>query len=194
MYSLTLQRAQVLVQRSAPLLLLFAISFGSLASANDTAQGINPYALPLQWQDDRGAAVRLEQFRGQPVLLTMAYATCRETCSYALRRLDQLQQQAAQAGQPLQIVVVSYDPANDGARSWTSYRQHHSYVHPNWHFLTGSDAATRELAGALDFKYWAYDEHVIHDFKILLLDADGKVARELTWPNRDESLFTTARP
>jgi protein SCO1/2 len=181
-------------QRLAPLLPLFALLFGALLSAAGAAEAANPYALPLQWQDDQGSAVRLEQFRGQPVLLTMAYATCRETCSYALRRLDQLQHEAAQAGQPLQIIVVSYDPANDNARTWTSYRQHHSYVRPNWHFLTGSDAATRELAGALDFRYWAYDEHVVHDFKILLLDADGKVTRELTWPNRDESLFLTTRP
>jgi protein SCO1 len=194
MFSLAAHRLQALAQHWAPLLPLVALLFGALMGAASAAETANPYALPLQWQDDRGGAVRLEQFRGQPVLLTMAYATCRETCSYALRRLDQLQQEAAQAGQPLQIVIVSYDPANDGVRSWTSYRQHHSYVHPNWHFLTGSDAATRELAGALDFKYWAYDEHVVHDFKILLLDADGKVARELTWPNRDESLFVTARP
>lgn len=194
MLSLTAHRVHAVAQRLTPLLPLFALLLGALLNAASAAEAANPYALPLQWQDDQGSAVRLEQFRGQPVLLTMAYATCRETCSYALRRLDQLQHEAAQAGQPLQIVVVSYDPANDNARTWTSYRQHHSYVHPNWHFLTGSDAATRELAGVLDFKYWAYDEHVVHDFKILLLDADGKVKRELTWPNRDESLFVTTRP
>jgi protein SCO1/2 len=192
--SLTAHRLHSAALRLAPLLPLLALLSGALLNAAGAAEGAGPYALPLQWQDDQGSLVRLEQFRGQPVLLTMAYATCRETCSYALHRLDQLQREAAQAGQPLQIVVVSYDPANDGPRSWTSYRQHHSYVHPNWHFLTGTDAATRQLAGALDFKYWDYDEHVVHDFKILLLDADGMVKRELTWPNRDESLFVTPRP
>ena len=94
----------------------------------------------------------------------------------------------------MQIVVVSYDPANDNPRTWSSFREHHHYVHPNWHFLTGTDASTRALAGALDFKYWAYDEHVVHDFKILLLGADGRLERELTWPNRNESVFVTPRP
>jgi protein SCO1 len=187
-------RIQLARPCAAALLSLLALLCSALPQAAAAADADSPYALPLQWQDDQGNPVRLEQFRGKPLLLTMAYATCRETCSYALRRLDQLQQEAAQAGQAVQIVIVSYDPANDGPKSWTNYRQHHSYVHPNWHFLTGSDAATRELAGALDFKYWSYDEHVVHDFKILLLDADGKVTRELTWPNREESLFVNARP
>ena len=163
-------------------------------AAAAASEAVNPYALSLQWQDDQGGAVRLEQYRGQPVLLTMAYATCRETCSYALRRLDQLQQEAQQAGQPVQVVVISYDPVNDNASTWSSFRAHHHYVHPNWHFLTGTDATTRALAGALDFKYWAYDGHVVHDFKILLLGADGRLERELTWPNRNESVFVTPRP
>lgn len=178
----------------AILLTLLSTLSGAVSHASAGAEPVDLYQLALQWQDDHGNGVRLDQFRGQPVLLTMAYATCRETCSYALHRLDQLQHEAEQAGQPLQIVVISYDPVNDDARSWSNYRQHHSYVHPNWHFLTGTDATTRALAEALQFKYWNYDEHVVHDFKILMVDADGRVARELTWPNRNESLFLTSRP
>jgi protein SCO1/2 len=194
MTSSTTHRVQLVAQRCAAPWPLIALLVALPLAAAPATEAANPYALALQWQDDHGSAVRLEQYRGQPVLLTMAYATCRETCSYALRRLDQLQQEAAQAGQPVQVVVVSYDPVNDNARTWSSFREHHHYVHPNWHFLTGTDASTRALAGALDFKYWAYDEHVVHDFKILLLGADGRLERELTWPNRNESVFVTPRP
>ena len=128
MFSLTAHRVHLIAQRWAPLLPLLALLVGGLFGAAGAAEAANPYALPLQWQDDQGGAVRLEQFRGQPVLLTMAYATCRETCSYALRRLDQLQQEAARAGQALQIIVVSYDPwalttALDGAHA--GHRQQH---------------------------------------------------------------------
>jgi protein SCO1/2 len=190
----TMHRVQPIARRSAALWLTTLLLLPPALAAAAASEAVNPYALSLQWQDDQGGAVRLEQYRGQPVLLTMAYATCRETCSYALRRLDQLQQEAQQAGQPVQVVVISYDPVNDDARTWSSFRAHHHYVHPNWHFLTGTDATTRALAGALDFKYWAYDEHVVHDFKILLLGADGRLERELTWPNRNESVFVTPRP
>ena len=172
-------------------LLVTAPALGAPAAALPT---VSPYELPLKWRDDQGATVSLDQYRGQPVLLTMAYSTCRRTCSYALRRLDELQREAAQAGQALQIVVVSYDTVNDGPKSWSDYRSKHDYVHADWHFLTGSDAATRRLAATLDFPYWTMDDHIVHDFKILLIDPQGKVERELTWPNRNESPFATARP
>jgi cytochrome oxidase Cu insertion factor (SCO1/SenC/PrrC family) len=156
----TTHRVQPIAQRCAALWLKTILTLAPALAAAAATEAVNPYALGLQWQDDQGGAVRLEQFRGQPV----------------------------------QIVVVSYDPANDNPRTWSSFREHHHYVHPNWHFLTGTDASTRALAGALDFKYWAYDEHVVHDFKILLLGADGRLERELTWPNRNESVFVTPRP
>src|SRR5580693_854179 len=85
----------------------------------------NLYNLPFDWHDEHGEPARLEQWRGHTVMLTMAYSTCREVCSYALHRLEQLQRSAELAGVAVDIVVVSYDPSIDGPGSWSNYRRHH---------------------------------------------------------------------
>jgi len=147
--------------------------------------------LPFDWQDEHGAATQLSQWRGKTVLLTMAYPTCREVCSYALHRLEELQQSADRAGTPIEVVVISYDP-KIGPGTWSNYRRHHHLDRANWHFLTGSIASTRQFAKALQFPYWRYDEHIVHDFKLLVIGPDGEIAKTLTWATRNDDLFGTA--
>jgi cytochrome oxidase Cu insertion factor (SCO1/SenC/PrrC family) len=145
-----------------------------------------------EWQDEHGASTHLAEWHGRPFLLTMAYSTCRQVCSYTLHRLEELQNSADRAGTPIDILVVSYDPTVDGPASWTAYRRHHDLKRTNWHFLTGSPADTEAFAAALAFPHWRYDEHVVHDFQILLIGADGHVSRALNWANRNDDFFTAA--
>ena len=148
--------------------------------------------LPFNWKDEHGAVTRLSQWRGSTVLLTMAYSTCRQVCSYTLQRLEELQQSADRAGSPIEVIVISYDPDVDGPVSWSIYRHRHHLRRTNWHFLTGDIAATDRLASALHFPYWRYDEHLLHDFQVLLIEPDGIIAKTLTWATRNDDLFTTA--
>jgi len=159
------------------------------AAAHDSPDSINE--IRTEWRDEHSNAVRLSEWQGRRVLLTMAYSTCRQVCGYSLHRLEQLQQSADQAGTPIEIVVISYDPTIDSPATWLVYRQHHHLARSNWHFLTGTVPETQAFSRALDFPNWHYDEHVIHDFKILLIGADGAIARTLTWVTRNEELFVT---
>ena len=118
--------------------------------------------LPLEWQDDHGAALRFSQWHGKTILLTMAYSTCREVCSFALHRLEELQESADTAHRPIEVIVISYDPSVDSPRSWSAYRTHHHLLRRNWHFLTGDAATTKQFAAAFDFPSWRYDELPLH--------------------------------
>jgi cytochrome oxidase Cu insertion factor (SCO1/SenC/PrrC family) len=143
----------------------------------------------LSWQDERGATLRLSDLAGKTVLLTMAYSTCREVCSFALHRLEQLQQSADRTGTPIEVVVISYDPAIDSPGTWAIYRLHHHFNRTNWHFLTGSATTTRQFAHRMQFPSWHYDEHVVHDFRILLIAPGGQVAGSLNWASRNHDFF-----
>ena len=148
--------------------------------------------LPFDATNEFGVAAPLSQWRGRTFLLTMAYSSCRQVCSYTLHRLEELQASADRAGTPIEVVVISYDPATDGPHSWLSYRQRHHISRATWHFLTGSSAGTAELANLLNFPHWLYDDHVVHDFRILEIGADGHIAQTLTWANRRFDPFAAA--
>jgi len=122
----------------------------------------------------------------------MAYSACRETCIYTLRRTEELQRSAERAGRQVQVVVISYDPNVDSPATWLSYRRHHHFTREDWHFLTGDAESTASFARQLKFPYWVYDEHVVHDFQILLVGADGLVADSANWASRSADFFAAA--
>lgn len=165
---------------AATLLAVTCIAMPSVFAQERAAPTASPYRGDARWTDDRGREVRLSEFAGHRTVVTMAYSNCRRTCSFTLKKLVALQAEADRSGQPIEIVVVSLDPTLDDAASWREYRLRHHLDRANWHFLTGSESATRDLARWIGLgEYWKYDDHVMHDFGMVLIDTAGRVEKRL---------------
>jgi cytochrome oxidase Cu insertion factor (SCO1/SenC/PrrC family) len=132
------------------------------------------------WIDDRGRPFALESLRGTHTVISMAYGACRRVCSTSLRLLEQLQARAESRGVVLNFVVIGLDPTQDRPADWAAYRTERSLTRSNWHFLVGDAAATRRMASWLGVRYWHYGEHVMHDFRIVLVSPQGRVATSMT--------------
>jgi protein SCO1/2 len=129
--------------------------------------------LPQTWLEDNGRPLTLAALRGQRIVLTMAYATCHRICPMTVDGLRHMQQRADARAEPVTFLIVSYDPENDTPAIWHRYRLLRRLDHPNWHFLTGSTADTRQLARQLGFPFWMYDGHVMHESHAVVFDARG---------------------
>jgi protein SCO1 len=137
------------------------------------------YDGPAPWLDDQSHSYSLLALRGTPTVMTLAYGACRRVCSGSLRVMEQLQALADQRGVALNFVVVGLNPAEDRPADWAQLRVERHLGRPNWQFLSGPDAAIRRLAGRLGVRYWHYGEHVMHDFRVVLLSADGVIVRTM---------------
>lgn len=136
--------------------------------------------LPQRWLDDQGLHTNLSEFRGRRVYFTMAYATCRRVCPMTMERLQQFQKEIDASGQRAEFVIVGYDPMLDDPPAWHQYRRSRGLLRDNWHFLSGSVESTEQLAHQLGFRYWKYDRHVMHDYRVVLVDERGELAAEYT--------------
>jgi cytochrome oxidase Cu insertion factor (SCO1/SenC/PrrC family) len=154
---------------------LVALTFGASASA----QLFSRFGA-VHWVDADGATRTLDDYKGRPVVMTMSYTACRKTCSASMLVLRKIQEIVARRGRDVCFVVVSYDPARDSPAEWRRYRDARR-LPATWHFLSGADADTRQLADFLELKYWLYDEHVMHDFRIVIFDGDGNRKRDILW-------------
>lgn len=139
----------------------------------------NVYQAEGRWLDDRSHPYRLEQLRGTPTVVTMAYGACRRVCSTSLRVLERLQTLADERHTAINIVVVGLDPTQDRPSDWAEYRAERKLNRPNWQFLSGDEASTRRLAARLGVRFWRYGEHTMHDFKIVLLSPEGLTVRSM---------------
>lgn len=175
----------MLMRSGAALALAFIFASGSSLAAPTGA-----YRLNLEFVDDHGATRALSAWSGRPMIIAMAYGACRSICSTTLRTLEDIQSVADRKGVPIEIVVVSIDPSEDTPQAWAEYRKARRLARTNWTFLSGSKGSTRTLAHFLGIKFWTYDEHVMHDFKIVRLNADGGVGASIDWSHRQlESLL-----
>ena len=154
---------------------LVALTIGASASA----QLFTRFGT-AHWTDSDGAAHTLDDYRGRTVLMTMSYTACRKTCSSSMLVLRKMQEILARQGRDAAIVVVSYGPSRDSPAEWRHYREVRR-LPDSWHFLSGTEADTRRLADFLELKFWVYDEHVMHDFRIVVFDADGNRKRDILW-------------
>ena len=129
--------------------------------------------LPPAWRDDRGQAFDLRTLQGHAVVLTMAYATCHRVCPLTMRRLQRMQHDFDRRGSSAEFLVIGYDPDRDDAAAWHQYRATRHLTRSNWHFLIGTRAAVEQTARQLGFEFWKYDEHVMHDTRVLYFDEHG---------------------
>jgi cytochrome oxidase Cu insertion factor (SCO1/SenC/PrrC family) len=179
----TLSRARVARRTGLAVSLMSVLGLTPLGSV-PSAGVVNPslYAEPWTWTEDSGRQVSLSTWRGQLVFLSMAYSSCRNTCAMTFHTLDLLQARLDRVGSAAQMIVVSYDPENDTAAAWAAFRKRRHLNRPNWHFLSGDPQTTRRLAKALGLSdFWSADRHVVHDYRIVRLDGDGRIARALRW-------------
>lgn len=134
--------------------------------------------LPQSWLDDQGRDINLAEFRGRRIYFTMAYATCRRVCPMTMAHLQELQSETEASGQPAEFVIIGYDPTTDDPQAWQQYRRSRGLLRDNWHFLTGTPKTAEQLAHRLGFPFWKYDRHVMHEYRIVVVDEHGKLAAE----------------
>jgi protein SCO1/2 len=154
-------------------LLLVVVALPGVWPTRGCASATQFSELPPAWRDDRGQPFDLRTLQGHAVVLTMAYATCHRVCPITMRRLQQMQRDFDRRGTAAEFLVIGYDPDSDDAAAWHQYRETRHLTRSNWHFLIGTRAAVEQTARQLGFGFWKYDEHVMHDTRVLYFDEHG---------------------
>lgn len=153
--------------RAVGLLLILPVALG--------AEGFNLYRVDTPLTSDRGHKAAFRDWAGKEAIVSMEYSNCRFVCSITLQRLKDVQAAADRAGRRFEFLIVSLDPKNDTPAAWTRYRKTRELDRANWHFLTAAEKETPLLARLLGVRWWLYDEHIMHDFRLLRIDAAGQV-------------------
>jgi cytochrome oxidase Cu insertion factor (SCO1/SenC/PrrC family) len=156
---------------------LVALSLSVVPVPAPAAQGL--YQMPSRWLDDRNQPVQLQALGGSWTVLAMAYGACRRICSTSLRVMESVQALADREHVTLNFVILGLDPTQDKPADWAAFRAEHKLARNNWYFLTGDAPAVQQAAQRLGVGYWRYGDHIVHDFKIVLVSPEGQVVRAM---------------
>lgn len=184
---------------SAPVSAMPPIQTQLLESVGIEEKLDQPVPLDLEFVDEVGRRATLREFAGdgaRPVVLNLVYFECPMLCNVSLDGLVRaLRDLKFTPGDEFEILTVSFDPRETPQRAAQAKRKFfRTYGRPEaaagWHFLTGDEAAIRELTEAVGFRY-RWDERggqFAHAAGIVVLTPDGRLSRYLdgvTYPARD---------
>jgi len=176
-------RARLAMMLAATFVLVAALSVVLFTGGSEHAGGagfdgaLRPDGIPpihFALKDQDGKVATLDQYRGQPVMLTFMYSTCKDTCPLTAQQikgaLDQL-------GKDVPTLAISVDPANDtklNARRFVNQQG----LTKRMRFLLGDRAQLEPIWDAYGIRPqgWQFD----HSAYVVLVDAKG--VQRVGWP------------
>jgi protein SCO1/2 len=133
------------------------------------------YNLQVAVEDQSGDVSGLDRYKGQPVLVTMFYASCPHVCPMIISTIRQLESRLSpEELSELRVMTISIDPERDVPALLLETMQRHSVDASRWSMLRPEPGDLRTIAGVFGVKYKQLpDGEFSHTTKIILLDRDG---------------------
>jgi protein SCO1 len=137
------------------------------------------YQIDVGFTTDAGATFTLGELRGQPVVLTMFFASCGYACPLLVSDMTQIREKLpANIRDQAVFVLVSFDVERDTPAALHTYRTERG-LDDQWILLHGDDDAVRELAALLGVKYKLENNGMFsHSNLITVLNLEGEIEHQ----------------
>ena len=145
----------------------------------------------LTLQDARGRTVRLSDFRGRPLVVNMVYTSCSDACPVVTQSVADAAAVAwdALGGESFAVITVGFDTSFDTAERVAGFARRQGATGPTWRFLSGELPTVAALSDDLGFVFYRSAKGFDHLFQTTILDAEGRVYRQVYGATFDTPLF-----
>lgn len=127
--------------------------------------------------DQTGKAVRLSQFRGEPVAVTFAYTRCPDAtaCPMTMQKFAKLNA-ALTKEKNGRLLAVTVDPETDTPDVLADYARRIGADPERWKFLTGDPRALARVAESFGVLYYPEHGKIVHSQAVAIVDPSGRLA------------------
>ena len=149
------------------------------------------YNLQVPVEDQSEEITGLDRYKGQPVLVTMFYASCPHVCPMLISTIRQLESKLSpEELSELRVITISIDPERDVPALLLETMQRHSVDANRWSMVRPQAGDLRAIAGVFGVKYKQLpDGEFSHSTKIILLDRDGVTVASSDQIGRQDVVF-----
>jgi cytochrome oxidase Cu insertion factor (SCO1/SenC/PrrC family) len=135
------------------------------------------FALDVPMIDQHGAATRLADLAGHPLVVTMGYARCTSVCPAIVEEMKAIERTLAARARDVRFVLLSLDPGRDSPQALTTFAGERRLDPARWRLLAPRDAdSVRDLAAVLGVRYApAGADAIAHSALIVVVDRQGVV-------------------
>jgi len=135
-----------------------------------------------QFVDSFGNSVALQDFAGQPLLISLIYTSCYHICPTTTQYLGQVARMARQAmpDREFTVLTIGFDTFNDTPEAMREFAKKQGAAgDENWHFLSTDKATVESLSKELGFIYYPSPQGFNHLVQTSVLKSDREVYRQV---------------
>ncbi|MEO7066060.1 MAG: SCO family protein [Rhodanobacter sp.] len=171
------------------LLLVCGSAFAAIPLPRDSV-----YQLNVQLTNQDGQVQTLAARRGRPQLVTMFYTSCTMVCPMIIDTIKMTRKALDEpARDQLDMLAVSFDPANDDVATLRQYADTRKLDTKHWTLARTEPQAVLQLAALLGVQYRQLpDGEFNHSSTLILLDAEGRIVARTDVIGRLDPQFVTA--
>jgi protein SCO1/2 len=131
--------------------------------------------------DRQGKPVELSRYRGKPLLVNFIYTACFQVCPTTTRNLQKAVENTVSVlgADRFNIISIGFNQPFDSPQALKDFSVQYGISLPNWEFLSPSAAIVNELTGNFGFSYVATPAGFDHLNQVTLVDAEGKIFRQI---------------
>ena len=131
------------------------------------------YHLTIPLTDQAGRTVKLEDWRGKPVIVSMFYRSCQFVCPRIVESVKRTEESLGAQRTP--VLMVSFDPARDDVAALAEMATEHGLDQKLWTLARAEARNVRKLAAALNIQYRELPSGEFnHTSVLILLDREGR--------------------
>lgn len=131
--------------------------------------------------DSHGVPLRLTDFRGKPLVISLVYSSCSSVCPPTTQHtIDAVTEAGRVFGlDRFAVLTVGFDARNDTVPRMAQFASQQGIKLPNWRVASGDAASIEALLGDLGFSYRAAAGGFDHPTQTTILDRDGRIYRHV---------------
>jgi protein SCO1/2 len=158
-----------------------AISYDAEQSLERSQSAIGNKLGSYRLLDRDGRSVKLSDYAGKPLLISLIYTACYHTCPVTTRHLAQAVQAAREVldEDSFKVVTIGFDPSNDSPESMRVFAREQGVRATGWDFLSGPETSIQELVDDLGFVYFPSPRGYDHIVQVTVVDRQGVVYQQV---------------
>lgn len=135
--------------------------------------------------------VDIKQYRGKPLIISLIYTSCHHICPTLTNHLAEVVKVAREAlgEESFSVITVGFDTAVDSPERMRLYSLERNIKISGWDFLSTDKDTIEAFTNDVGFIFFESAKGFDHLSQISLLDADGKVYRQVYGVNYDPPIL-----
>jgi protein SCO1/2 len=131
--------------------------------------------------DADGRALRLNDFRGKPLVLSMIYTSCYQICPMTTRYLSTVIEKARETlgKDAFSVALIGFDTGFDKPDTMQYFANKQGISDKGWNLLSVAQQDVDAIAKDIGFLYYPSSNGFDHLVQATIIDADGKVYRQV---------------